>query len=502
MKPEFVARVTVTYSDETKKSGTAYPVAENLLITALHVVQCGRTARPETILIAWPAIPGQDGNKGSLECLTGQEDIIYPDNTSVLQCDVALIRCSLPDEMNRNLPWLLSPHQALMEEWDTKGYPDVCRERKDLNGLCSVSGRVERPRGDCVLELNTNTETEGSGWSGLSGAPVFSGNWLIGVISDTNPKIKRQMECVFLPYLIRKEKSFREKLRITLTTDFPAAITLLREHAGGKRACHALCCQMKLSGNAPEQVVDALKTIRPLGRMIETVHETITCHCREAATVSCLQELLLCMLPNVFDISAVEDIRKCKGNPVVDIVSIPYALDVSAEILMAGSDGRKAEIELESISASSPEEKQFRIKKYRLAPESGVSMEQWVDDMVKDLANSTGGDPGLPFVEYADEFYQRAVPNPPSTSMVRDEDGLERVRHYSRKTAEDGRTYYWIVKLPENKEYRTRWIELIRMFRTKLPHIAVLALEGDFAVEMHERDSYFDPLLNTLSFEQ
>jgi hypothetical protein len=47
--------------------------------------------------------------------------------------------------MNAELPFLHSWHQALPDTWDSKGCQEACRNRDDLKGLCSVSGRLERP---------------------------------------------------------------------------------------------------------------------------------------------------------------------------------------------------------------------------------------------------------------------------------------------------------------------------------------------------------------------
>ncbi len=207
------------------------------------------------------------------------------------------------------------------------------------------------------------------------------------------------------------------------------------------------------------------------------------------------------MLPKLFDISCAEKVKCAQGNKNISLVSIPYAMDVSAEMLMAGADGRKADIQLVPIGNQDGTEREIRITRFRLSPESGCSIREQVENMVQDFINSTGVQSGLPFIEIADDFYRRAVPAKATNSLIEDPKALVLVQHYSRRAVEQGKSYYWLLVLPSEEEYQKRYHEMVQQFRDKLPHITVLALSGD-RLAMHERISYYDALLEVLSVEK
>ena len=497
MNARFVARLDVPLSTGRHRRGTAYPIARDLLITALHVVNGDGIDGTADMRITWPALDDPDSPGKCLQRELGRENIIYPGDESNPGCDVALIQCPLLPEMNDS-PLLLSPGQSPPETWESKGYPEVCRTRLDLDGLCSVSGRYETSGTGCIIELNTNTDTQDtSGWAGLSGAPVFSGNWLTGIISNTNPGIRNQLEAVFLPYLISHDQDFRQHLGIRLHADFSGAIDALKQGEAGKTACAALAAQLQCSPE-PEELVRVLKDLQPLGRLLDVIHNAQHHLGQQEGANTVLKDVLFFMLPKLFDFSCCDKIRQSQGNSKVALVSIPYAMAVSAEMLMAGVDGRKADLQLVSIGGQEATEQEIRIASFRLSPETGGSIQEQVENMVRDLLDSTGGQSGLPFMEIADDFYRRVVPSRPTGSLCEYPEAISLVHHYSKRAVSQGKSYYWLLVLPSEEEYRQRYRELVQRFRDMLPHITVLALDGD-RLAMHERRSYYDALLDVLS---
>ncbi len=273
MNAGFVAKIEVPALKGKCNRGTGYPIAKDLIITARHVVDFEGVDQNANIQITWPSLPDPDRPGECLKIEVKREKIVYPGDQSVSGCDVALIQCSLLPEMNDELPILLPPGMLPPETWHTKGYPDVSNKRDDLQTLCSVSGRCETLRTNCILELNTNTDpVKRHKWAGLSGAPVFSDSWLVGIISDTNPEIRNQLEAVFLPYLIRKDRDFREKIGVRPQADFSRAIDVLKQGEAGKKACAALAAQLPECHVEPEVLVTALKDLQPLGRLLEIIH--------------------------------------------------------------------------------------------------------------------------------------------------------------------------------------------------------------------------------------
>jgi len=505
MKPEFVAKIVVAADGNTSVRGTGYPIAKNLLVTCLHVVDFDGVDRNADLQISWPSLPDPDDQDSCLKRFINRKNIIFRGDNSETGCDIALLECSLPREMNAELPFLHSGHQPLPVKWDSKGYPKVCGNRDELKGLCSVSGRFEQPGTGCILELNTNTDTSGDGWAGLSGAPVFAGNRLVGIIANTNPEIRNQLEAVFLPYLIDKDPEFKKKIGIHSEADFSGAIEVLKRGDAGKKACRALAAQLACDQTpTADALVAHLKAVKPLGKLLAIIHEALQQHDLPAEARELLKEFTCAMLPKLFDEAEMQKIKRARGDATIGLVTIPYALEVSAEMLMAGVDGRKADVQVVPISELAPDEKEIiSISKFRLAPESGGSIQDQIEDMVQDFSNTHGRNPVLPFMEIADDFYQRAVPAKPPGSLLDNPQALKLVQHYSQRAVEKNRGYYWLFILPKEEENRDRekYLELVQIFREKLPHITVLALKND-QIAFHERTSYYDTLRDVLSYEK
>ena len=500
MKPEFVARVLAPNTNGNDERGTAYPIAENLLVTASHVVVFDQFDHNKTIELSWPSLPGAD----SEDCLKINVDsnaVSYNGYEQKSKCDLALIHCDLPKIINQNLPRLTSIDTRPYQDWDTKGYPDVCVERKDLNGLCSVSGKLERPGAKSpVLEMSTSTDTEGDGWCGLSGAPMFSENQLVGIVTDTNPKIKNQMEGVSIPYLLRNDKSFKNEMGIKHEVDFTKAENALKDGDAGEKACIALKDELPEANSVDAAILVRLLSSMPIGKIIKTVLGAQQKLNGQTAACAVLKKFMCSLLPGLFDIPVTERIKNAKGDADAGFIVVPYAIPTSAEMLMANSDNRAARLKVTSISKLSQDEKEIQVAGFRLAPESGGKAQTQTNDMVRDMSNSHGGSMELPFVDIADEFYKRAVQNKKFDSIEKDPDGLKLAQFYSKHSKENKRSYYWIVDLPEEQKAREQYIDLVKQFKAKLPYVTILSLQGSFDQEMQERKDYID-LPNILSVE-
>ena len=173
MDKRYTTRVVVPLADGGICEGTAYPVAPRLFLTARHVVAPEEERHPDRpIVLELEYLPEEDWQ------FAVAGDPILPADESL---DVALIRTE--EEVGEGLdPNLLlsrlEPESDL--RWETMGFP-VARVGSERVEATSVLGNCHGvPRGEPRMELDVDLSAEV--WEGLSGAPVFVGGRIQGVI--------------------------------------------------------------------------------------------------------------------------------------------------------------------------------------------------------------------------------------------------------------------------------------------------------------------------------
>ncbi len=205
LEDKWLVQIFAEDQDGDSCIGTGYSIGNNLVLTARHVVFFNNRANNPDLRMVWP---GQNGHEISFS----DEDIVFQGQDKI---DVALIRC--PEELPFTPPVvsLATKNPDVHEQWKSRGYlragkAGLTREDKGVPG--SIAGIGED---NSILELLSDLDvTEETGWGGMSGAPVFLGDKLVGVITVRYTTIKKYLHAVSIPYLL-EEESFREAVGLT-----------------------------------------------------------------------------------------------------------------------------------------------------------------------------------------------------------------------------------------------------------------------------------------------
>jgi hypothetical protein len=173
MNKELLVQIFVE-SDENGegKFATGYPVADNLLITARHVLYPREGQPPKKISVRLYHSETREW-----------KDL---DHTNIVweggdKYDVALLDCGYIfhgyARLSNHIP------RTTDEKWESEGFPDA--GRKDNNSKpVAMKGTIygAAPTQD-LFELGVdNPPSEAGLWKGASGSPVFVGNEIVGII--------------------------------------------------------------------------------------------------------------------------------------------------------------------------------------------------------------------------------------------------------------------------------------------------------------------------------
>jgi hypothetical protein len=201
----FIAKILSPKVNGKNAIGTAYPISKNLIITARHVVDFAERDVDKPISIIWTDI--LDGDEKPYTVEVSQMNIVFNGGEKY---DVVLIRCALP--ANVDIPPLLGVHPVEHQKWKSMGFPQVGKEEDGLRHKISAMGEIFPPdKNNSILHLaSLNDARENNAWMGMAGAPVFSGEILIAVITGRLHDFKDRFLAVSIPYLLANEIGFRK----------------------------------------------------------------------------------------------------------------------------------------------------------------------------------------------------------------------------------------------------------------------------------------------------
>ncbi|MDG5493317.1 hypothetical protein [Niveispirillum sp. BGYR6] len=178
MNPDLLLRVEVIFSDGRVEIGTGYPIWKGRILTARHVVSGQGGKEKESVRVVWRNL-GSEGNRPSAEV----KNIWVPSENKV---DLAVLSCDFPAEVVGPFGTISSLLPTSDEKWSSHGFALV-GEECDKRPSVPLKGTCFQPSGgsDCHFELDVDANTTlDRGWRGVSGAPVFVGGMIKGVIVE------------------------------------------------------------------------------------------------------------------------------------------------------------------------------------------------------------------------------------------------------------------------------------------------------------------------------
>jgi hypothetical protein len=229
MDPKLIVQVRCTHS-ESNKIGTAYPVAQGRIITARHILaDVGKQIETNRITLNWH-------NQG-FEC---KPDSVIWDGGE--ERDAVVLECQFPSGVTIPGDLLSDEEPGANRDWESLGFAASGGDAPlPLGGAMHPStdgGRsfqlMEKAPPDQAVE-----------WRGISGAPVFAGDRIIGLINNGLTRFRGRLIAIpIFPLLDLPE--FRKavglapaELRVVIASPFDAtqwreaAMTAATEAASG-----------------------------------------------------------------------------------------------------------------------------------------------------------------------------------------------------------------------------------------------------------------------------
>ncbi len=419
---------------------------------------------------------------------------------------MVLIRCATPPQAYIS-PLLLSErHPVEYEKWKSMGFPKIGKEDDGKRHKISAMGEIFPPdKCSAILDLESQGDAKDkAGWQGISGAPVFRGHTLIAVMVDTPNDINERLRAVSIAYLLEKEEKFRELTGIaSRNCDFNSAIETLQNNPTVKSALFKQICQNDTTvTDSVVQIINYLSRI-PIPELISTIYSTQQNN-KDKTLRSVLARLLRELLPSLYDSACAAKIRSAKDNHFSGILQIPYATDVSAEMLMASADNRPADFRLIPIDLSNPDRKQVMPGSYKLAlpPESGTTAVQQ-EDISDDLFSRLLGVDCTDNIAIAiDEYLFRKIPRKQAGRHYTAADKKKLIKSALELDAKNQKPgYYWIWNISDeidNENYKNSFKQLAQDIKNNYPAITLLSLDVNIDRELEENE-LFDLLPDTQS---
>ena len=207
MHPESFVRVVAKRKGKGAQ-GTGYFITKDLVLTCRHVVEDA-----DELLVYGPsAKTRQDRNWRAEVAWPGREDL-----------DAALLRVQLDDESQEApvVPLIDDP-LARAAEWESRGCVAKARFSPDseLEGMIALSGKAQRFLVDAAsFQIHLDLTADAEDWQGISGAPIFVRERLIGIISEGSTDFERLLKAVPVTALVRDPQF----ARLTKVTDLKGA---------------------------------------------------------------------------------------------------------------------------------------------------------------------------------------------------------------------------------------------------------------------------------------
>ncbi|MFB8030053.1 MULTISPECIES: hypothetical protein [unclassified Streptomyces] len=178
MDPARLALIRSGTKDETRSTGSGYLIGPRLILTARHVLVDRESGAP------WPRISARIGHFGYGPTLTAKAELLW---TPPGDLDVALLRIDDAPDVPGAISWGRLTGRAPLP-YQGLGYPKAAavdkREVEHLRGMLSPLSGSGRHYVLDQLPAPVPGADGTNAWGGASGAAVFCGDALVGVVAQ------------------------------------------------------------------------------------------------------------------------------------------------------------------------------------------------------------------------------------------------------------------------------------------------------------------------------
>jgi hypothetical protein len=177
MDPLLVCKIVVRRDDGMEVRGTGYPIADDRIITAAHVVS-GRVDDEDAIKLLFPE--GDEPLQTAVPIRVLWSEVIWNGDDADPPVDVVILRCELPEHLRPRLT-LLRHRPIDPVAWHAKGYSALAQERME-SGLQNYNGGhfplLTGNESSVLLDCTSGPkrkkgDDEAKLWGGVSGSGIF-----------------------------------------------------------------------------------------------------------------------------------------------------------------------------------------------------------------------------------------------------------------------------------------------------------------------------------------
>jgi len=477
--------------------GTGYPVANDLILTARHVVRPKKRDPDRPIEVRF---------KGGDWC--GCADQL--DWESSPELDVALLECEFPHEIRREVFGFLS--EARPEDhapWTGAGFARAGGDDKDgQHRLVSVQGKVHSgPDEDPQFELGADYPADvEAGWQGLSGSPVFVHGKIIGVIVVCPADFGAGRLGATPVWKLLQDRTFSKAVghddQLERHRRFEDRVARILE--GSEAAIQAVTkglnppvnlAGVAVSGQAKETARRLLDLDVPgVIKRCKRAHDDLSAQGLADAT-RVVADLVQLVLPAIYDHGVIEAVRTRKYNVDAALLELPAGIRTVAEVIMAGVDRRKTRYR--GDRERFPE----GVYSLPLPPEGGFDADgeafrqAWHEHLINQFRPADADKLRTAWNDYLIGRFADLDPR----ARQRDrkeyiEDAVDELKY----RAEDlGKTYYFLTDAPAEEGARRALDALIRELKKDYPSVVFLQLNDAWELERKEKRE-FRPLCDML----
>lgn len=492
MKKDLIVAIFAPTGTSTTNGifGTGYPVTDDLILTSRHVVKPENRNFRAPITVKWFYDQPADKKPPAWT----KADLVW---SGAGDLDAALIRCPRPAHLRAfPLDRLIERKPMKDESWESSGFA-LMNKRGKVRKPGEFGGTV-RSMADAApfFEVVESAPPAGTPqepitqeqWGGASGMPIFVASGILGILCQIPPKHgNKKLEAVPAWRLLRDD-SFKkwlggdeaaeqrqrasEILHRLLTghdemaRDFAAGLGI---SSANMPPCRAQIVEKLLNDTSQEDLFHLAYSVQEKRR-----------EKRDQAGMKGVEQLLLAVLPAIYNPAFVAGVCRCQGDPHAIPIDLPTELITLAEIIMAGADGRAARF------WPKPDKDYFPtgIPCLPAPPECGrdadgnVFEHGFLDNLLQSFEEGDERFAEDFHVYLKTRFIQRDLRNPQARDA---EEKLRRmVAHkLALQAGQDHVTHYFIAKMNEgNPEATAKQRALLEQLKRDFPAIAFLRLLG------------------------
>ena len=477
-------------SGEVGTVGTGYPVGNDLILTARHVLEPENRDPEKPILVRWEHPKECDWMKLSEESIEWRS----PDTL-----DAALIRCTRPANVYSQSGLLSNDMPMQDTRWSSQGFPKAS-ELNSVRPSRSFGGKVHSMAHRAFkFEIEEDSPPQKiEDWKGVSGMPVVVNGMICGVVNTAQPNYADNKRLEATPtWRLLEDPEFRNKIGYDEQRERVEKVKgklvelLARSALAMETLVKQLGCAPSVTGFGSQKLADYLADSL-FGQDIHLVIENLARTHQElrkidgedsAKAAESVSQAAQLIVPAICQPGHVASV---KFGQSMELVCLPVCTKTLAEIVMAGVDGRQGQFH------DREDENDFPGGKMCLGwkPEGGWQVEGEDVGLSQQEYLERKFDPSkhTEIIQSVDDCLQRQFPR---RGVFQGRTAEERRRLTANLLAQNARynriTYYVVFPVPPERTRKDQLDAVVTTLKACYPSITFLGLDGSADQEEQEQ---------------